>query len=70
MPGSQVAHQMTSNTTKVMEETVKTYAARLQQEHDGRWSVELEEEPRVHTWGKIIDQAHPYARSSRPVVPD
>lgn len=57
MPGSQVAHQMTSNTTKVMEETVKTYTARLEQEHDGRWSVELEEEPRVHTWGKTIDQA-------------
>jgi predicted RNase H-like HicB family nuclease len=36
---------------------VNTYTARLEQEHDGRWSVELEEEPRVHTWGKTIDQA-------------
>ena len=34
-----------------------TYTARLEKEHDGRWSVELEEEPRVHTWGKTIDQA-------------
>jgi predicted RNase H-like HicB family nuclease len=48
---------MTSKTTKVRKETVKTYTARLEQEHDGRWSVELEEEPRVHTWGKTIDQA-------------
>jgi predicted RNase H-like HicB family nuclease len=48
---------MTSNTIKVRKETVKTYTARLEQEHDGRWSVELEEEPRVHTWGKTIDQA-------------
>jgi predicted RNase H-like HicB family nuclease len=39
------------------EETVTTYTARLEKEHDGRWSVELEEEPRVHTWGKTIDQA-------------
>ena len=36
---------------------MKTYTARLEQENDGRWSVELEEEPRVHTWGKTIDQA-------------
>ncbi len=36
---------------------MKTYTARLEQEKDGRWSVELEEEPRVHTWGKTIDQA-------------
>jgi predicted RNase H-like HicB family nuclease len=48
---------MTSNTNKERKETVKTYTARLEQEHDGRWSVELEEEPRVHTWGKTIDQA-------------
>lgn len=34
-----------------------TYTARLEKEHDGRWSVELDEEPRVHTWGKTIDQA-------------
>jgi predicted RNase H-like HicB family nuclease len=39
------------------EKTVKTYTARLERESDGRWSVELEEEPRVHTWGKTIDQA-------------
>lgn len=36
---------------------MKTYTARLEQEDDRRWSVELEEEPRVHTWGKTIDQA-------------
>jgi predicted RNase H-like HicB family nuclease len=34
-----------------------TYTARLEQERDGRWSIELEEEPRVHTWGKTVDQA-------------
>ncbi len=34
-----------------------TYTARLVRENDGRWSVELEEEPRVHTWGKTVDQA-------------
>ncbi len=43
--------------TNMTEETVKTYTARLDKEDDGRWSVELEEEPRVHTWGKTIDQA-------------
>lgn len=36
---------------------MKTYTALLEREKDGRWSVELEEEPRVHTWGKTIDQA-------------
>lgn len=36
---------------------VNTYTARLERERDGRWTVELEEEPRVHTWGKTIDQA-------------
>jgi len=36
----------------------------LEKEHDGRWSVELDEEPRVHTWGKTIDQASPDPRSS------
>jgi predicted RNase H-like HicB family nuclease len=41
----------------VREENVKTYTARLEREKDGRWSVELEEEPRVHTWGKTVDQA-------------
>jgi len=36
---------------------VKSYTALLQREKDGRWSVELEEEPRVHTWGKTVGQA-------------
>jgi predicted RNase H-like HicB family nuclease/DNA-binding CsgD family transcriptional regulator len=36
---------------------MKTYTARLEREEDGRWSVELEEEPRVHTWGRTVDQA-------------
>ena len=36
---------------------MKTYTARLEREKDGRWTVELEEEPRVHTWGKTVDQA-------------
>jgi predicted RNase H-like HicB family nuclease len=49
---------MRNDTDKNMtEENVKTYTARLEQEKDGRWSVELEEEPRVHTWGKTIGQA-------------
>ena len=49
---------MTNDTnTNRTEETVKNYTARLEREDDGRWSVELEEEPRVHTWGKTIDQA-------------
>ena len=34
-----------------------TYTALLKEEKDGRWSVELEEEPRVHSWGKTIVQA-------------
>ena len=42
---------------EMMEENVKTYTARLERERDGRWTVELEEEPRVHTWGKTVDQA-------------
>ena len=42
---------------KTMEENVKTYTARLEREKDGRWSVELDEEPRVHTWGKTVEQA-------------
>lgn len=49
---------MTDDTnTTLTEENVKTYTARLQREKDGRWSVELEEEPRIHTWGKTVDQA-------------
>lgn len=49
---------MTKNTkTKTTEAHVNTYTARLERENDGRWTVELEEEPRVHTWGKTIDQA-------------
>ena len=39
------------------EDNMKTYTAQLKQEDDGRWTVELEEEPRVHTWGKTVDQA-------------
>jgi predicted RNase H-like HicB family nuclease len=46
-----------TNDTNMTEETVKTYNARLEREDDGRWSIELEEEPRVHTWGRTIDQA-------------
>ena len=58
MPRPQMANQMRKDTTTNMKEaTVKTYTARLEQENDGRWSVELEEEPRAHTWGKTIDQA-------------
>lgn len=49
---------MTAGTkTNKTEDNVRTYTARLEQEKDGRWSVELEEEPRVHTWGKTVDQA-------------
>lgn len=36
---------------------MNTYTARLEQEKDGRWSVELDEEPRVHTWGNTASQA-------------
>lgn len=43
--------------TEMREENVKTYTARLEKEKDGRWTGELEEEPRVHTWGKTVDQA-------------
>jgi len=46
-----------TNDSKMREENVHTYTARLEREKDGRWSVELEEEPRVHTWGKTVDQA-------------
>jgi predicted RNase H-like HicB family nuclease len=53
-----MADQMKQDTDpNLTEETVTTYTARLEKEHDGRWSVELDEEPRVHTWGKTIDQA-------------
>jgi predicted RNase H-like HicB family nuclease len=41
----------------IREEKMKTYTAQLEREPDGRWTVELEEEPRVHTWGKTVDQA-------------
>ncbi|HLI43567.1 MAG TPA: type II toxin-antitoxin system HicB family antitoxin [Acidimicrobiales bacterium] len=43
--------------TKMTEENMRTYTARLARERDGRWTVELEEEPRVHTWGKTVEQA-------------
>ena len=36
---------------------MNVYIARLERDDDGRWSTELEEEPRVHTWGKTVDQA-------------
>jgi len=53
-----MAHAMTDdNDTTAKEESVQTYTARLEREKDGRWTVELEEEPRVHTWGKTVDQA-------------
>ena len=58
MPRPQVGHPVTEDTkTNKTEDNVKTYTARLEREKDGRWSVELEEEPRVHTWGKTVDQA-------------
>ena len=43
--------------TNQTEDNVNTYTARLERENDGRWTVELAEEPRVHTWGKTVDQA-------------
>lgn len=48
---------MTSDIDSERTEDVKTCTARLEREKDGRWTVELEEEPRVHTWGKTVDQA-------------
>jgi predicted RNase H-like HicB family nuclease len=44
-------------TTERKEGDMKTCTARLERERDGRWTIELEEEERVHTWGKTIDQA-------------
>jgi predicted RNase H-like HicB family nuclease len=46
-----------NNPRDLKEANVKTYTARLEREKDGRWTVELEEEPRVHTWGKTVEQA-------------
>ncbi|MDA8280632.1 MAG: type II toxin-antitoxin system HicB family antitoxin [Actinomycetota bacterium] len=46
-----------TNDTSDTEEKVTTYTARLEREKDGLWTVELDEEPRVHTWGKTIEQA-------------
>lgn len=48
---------MTKDPDTGKEEDVPTYTARLEREADGRWTVELAEEPRVHTWGKTIEQA-------------
>jgi predicted RNase H-like HicB family nuclease len=48
---------MIDNRYRRKDENMKTYTARLERERDGRWTVELEEEPRVHTWGKTVDQA-------------
>jgi predicted RNase H-like HicB family nuclease len=45
------------NDNEIREKKVKTYTTRLEREKDGRWTVELEEEPRVHSWGKTVDQA-------------
>jgi predicted RNase H-like HicB family nuclease/DNA-binding CsgD family transcriptional regulator len=42
---------------EMKEKSMKTYTARLERETDGRWTVELEEESRVHTWGKTVEQA-------------
>ncbi len=39
------------------EDHMNTYTAQLEQEADGRWSVELAEEPHVHTWGNTVTQA-------------
>lgn len=36
---------------------VTTYTAQLEREADGRWTVELAEDPRVHTWGNTVTQA-------------
>ena len=53
-----MAHDMRDDiNTNLTEENLKTYTARLEREKDGRWTVELEEEPRVHTWGKTVEQA-------------
>jgi predicted RNase H-like HicB family nuclease len=46
-----------TNDSDTKEDKMKSYTARLHREKDGRWTVELEEEPRVHTWGKTVDQA-------------
>jgi predicted RNase H-like HicB family nuclease len=35
----------------------RTYTARLSRESDGTWSVELDEEPRVHTWGRSVSES-------------
>lgn len=57
MPRREVAQPMIDNRNRRKEENMKTYTARLERERDGRWTVELEEEPRVHTWGKTVEQA-------------
>lgn len=43
--------------TRTKEDDVTTYTAQLEREADGRWTVELLEEPRVHTWGNTVIQA-------------
>jgi predicted RNase H-like HicB family nuclease len=43
--------------SEAREKIVSTYTARMEREKDARWTVELEEEPRVPTWGKTVDQA-------------
>ncbi len=39
------------------DDVMATYTAQLEREADGRWTVELLEEPRVHTWGNTVTQA-------------
>lgn len=36
---------------------MKSFTARLEREKDGRWTGELYEEPRVHSWGDTFEQA-------------
>lgn len=42
---------------RTKEDDVTTYTAQLEREADGRWTIKLLEEPRVHTWGNTVTQA-------------
>lgn len=58
MPRPQVGDPMNQPmTTHPKEDDVTTYTAQLERGSDGRWTVELLEEPRVHTWGNTVAQA-------------
>lgn len=58
MPRPQVGDQMNEPmTTRTKDDDVTTYTAQLERGTDGRWTVELLEEPRVHTWGNTVTQA-------------